>query len=108
MKTQRKKQIAAEKRARMSTGGGPFSPGSADNPIIDLATNLVDVEIPNVIDSDTICLVEASQCSAYTISQDEVLIPVEVPKAHSSKHEQTCHPGKYFFGEYEVFINDMN
>lgn len=98
MKSQRKKQIAAEKRARMATGGGPFLPVASGSPIMDLATSLIDVEIHNVVDSDTVSLVEASECSAYNISQDEVLIPIQQPTAHSSKHEQTLEQGKHLFG----------
>lgn len=84
--------MAPEKRAGMATGGGPFSSGAPDNPIIDLTSNVVD--IPNVI------RVEASQCSEFALGQDEVLVPIELSITQPSKKEQPLDQGKDLCKEY--------
>ncbi|KAK4876108.1 hypothetical protein RN001_012530 [Aquatica leii] len=62
MKSRRKKELANQKVNRMATGGGPYTPPvDAENAIVDDVLNLVDIEIEDSIDSDTITIMSVSK-----------------------------------------------
>ncbi|KAF5280159.1 hypothetical protein FQR65_LT15051 [Abscondita terminalis] len=74
MKSRRRKELAAEKINRMATGGGPYQPPSdGTDAIVDEVLNIVDIELKDIIDSDTVT------CPAEE-NVDEVNIQVVQPK----------------------------
>ncbi|KAF5276388.1 hypothetical protein FQR65_LT16355 [Abscondita terminalis] len=70
MKNRRKKELAAEKIERMATGGGSYKPpADSEDAVIDDIFSSVDIELKDVIDSDTILMVGASDVRPTTTTK---------------------------------------
>nr|XP_022904566.1 myb/SANT-like DNA-binding domain-containing protein 3 [Onthophagus taurus] len=79
IKARRKKELAAEKKARMATGGGLFVP-IPDDDAVDAVLNAVDIELSEAIDSET-CTAGGS--TEYNLDRNNVLQPVVVEQGSS-------------------------
>lgn len=69
MKTERKKEQAALKKAAVKTGGDLVEKSVDEDPTIHVLLDCaVDVEHRNTIDSDTVCLAMGTTVSASTLT----------------------------------------
>ena len=74
MKVRRKHELASEKRQRMCTGGGPVQPSTSNETQLDTIMDNVNIELVDVIDSDTIALVQNNDSvTPYVLLEDNVL-----------------------------------
>ncbi|PSN46171.1 hypothetical protein C0J52_16094 [Blattella germanica] len=78
MKTKRKSELAVEKRQRMFTGGGPCSsPRIDDEPQLDSLIESIDIKMSDVVDNDTLFLVEEDPASSACIIKEEESLDVD-------------------------------
>ncbi|KAK5647946.1 hypothetical protein RI129_002838 [Pyrocoelia pectoralis] len=76
MKT-RRKELATEKINRMATGGGPYKPpADGEHAVVDDIFSSVDIELKDVIDSDTIVMAGVPE-AATTQPDADVIIRTE-------------------------------
>ncbi|KAK5647937.1 hypothetical protein RI129_002829 [Pyrocoelia pectoralis] len=77
MKTRRKKELSTEKMNRMATGGGSYKPpADGEDAVVDDIFSSVDIELKDVIDSDTIIMTGVPE-TAVPHPEVEVIVATE-------------------------------